>query len=118
MGALVYDSMVFEFEDRLLAHLQIVIVNKLRRGEPFVMSWRVSAEVGSGREAIWLDPAIPLYFEFDGSRVPAINREWLGRLANSADSSVGLVVVGEDGAVPAAGKAVAFGHHRSAQLHP
>lgn len=116
MGSLVYDAMVFEFDDRLLAHLQIVIVNKLRRGESFIMSWRAAPEVGSGRGAIWLDPSIALYFEFEGSRVPTINREWLARLANSADSSVGLVVVGEDGNFPAAGKAVAFGHHRSAQL--
>ena len=41
MGALVYETMVIPFEDRLLAHLQIVIVNKLRRGESFVMSWRI-----------------------------------------------------------------------------
>ena len=113
MGSLVYESMVFEFEDRLLAHLQVVIVNKLRRGESFVMSWRVSAEVGSGRASLWLHPSIPLYFEFDGSRVPSINREWLARLGNAADSSLGLVVVGEDGAIPAAGRAQPLGLQRS-----
>jgi hypothetical protein len=106
MGSLVYDSMVIEFDDRLLAYLQIVIVNKLRRGEPFIMSWLVSSELGSGRGAIWLDPTIPLYFEFDGSRPPGINREWLSRLGNSADSSRGLVVEGEDGGRPTIGRAV------------
>jgi hypothetical protein len=116
MGSLVYESMAFEFDDRLLAHLQIVIVNKLRRGESFVMSWRVSADAGSGRAAIWMHPSLPLYFEFGGSRVPSINREWLGRLANSADSSLGLIVVGEDGTAPEAGKAVPLGHNRSSQL--
>ncbi|WP_285117389.1 ATP-dependent DNA ligase [Leifsonia sp. fls2-241-R2A-40a] len=97
MGTLTYDSIVIEFEDRLLAHLQIVIVNKLRRRESFAMSWRDSAEVGDGRSAIWLDPSIPMYFKFDGSRMPAINREWVERLTESACSSHGLVVVGEDG---------------------
>ena len=97
MGTLTYDSIVIEFEDRLLAHLQIVIVNKLRRRESFAMSWRDAPEVGDGRSAIWLDPSIPIYFKFDGSRVPAINREWVERLAESAASSHGLVVMGEDG---------------------
>lgn len=106
MGSLVYDSMVVEFDDRLLAHLQIVIVNKLRRGDSFLLSWMVSADLGSGRGAIWLDPTIPLYFEFEGSRSPAINREWLSRLANSADTSRGLIVEGEDGGRPIIGRAV------------
>ena len=97
MGTLTYDSIVIEFEDRLLAHLQIVIVNKLRRRESFTMSWRDAPEVGDGRSAIWLDPGIPVYFKFDGSRVPAINREWVDRLAESAASSHGLVVTGEEG---------------------
>jgi hypothetical protein len=97
MGTLTYDSIVIEFEDRLLAHLQIVIVNKLRRRESFAMSWRDAPEAGDGRSAIWLDPSIPIYFKFDGSRVPAINREWVERLADSAASSHGLVVTGEDG---------------------
>jgi len=97
MGTLTYDSIVIEFDDRLLAHLQIVIVNKLRRRESFAMSWRDAPEVGDGRSAIWLDPSIPIYFKFDGSRVPAINREWVERLAESAASSHGLLVVGEDG---------------------
>ncbi|MEN2742255.1 hypothetical protein ABCS02_31130 [Microbacterium sp. X-17] len=33
MGSLIYDSTVIEFDERLLLHLQIVIVNKLRRHE-------------------------------------------------------------------------------------
>ncbi|MGO4299749.1 DUF7882 family protein [Leifsonia sp. RAF41] len=97
MGTLTYDSIVIEFEDRLLAHLQIVIVNKLRRRESFAMSWRDAPEVGDGRSTIWLDPSIPVYFKFDGSRVPAINREWVDQLAESAASSHGLVVTAEEG---------------------
>lgn len=97
MGSLTYDSIVIHFEDRLLAHLQIVIVNKLRRRESFAMSWRDSTEVGDGRSAIWLDPSIPIYFKFDGSRVPSINKDWVDQLAESANGPQGLVVTGEDG---------------------
>lgn len=42
-------------------------------------------------------PPIPLYFKFEGSRLPAIDRDWLQRLADSADSSTGLVVMNESG---------------------
>ncbi len=112
MGSLVYGSMVVEFDDRLLAHLQIVIINKLRRAEPFMMSCRIRADEGSGRGSIWLDPSIPLYFEFSGSRPPAIDRQWLSILHNTADSSRGLVVVADDGAPVEAGRAVPVGPHR------
>ncbi|WP_166879919.1 MULTISPECIES: ATP-dependent DNA ligase [unclassified Salinibacterium] len=95
MGVLIYDGIEIQFEDRVLAHLQVVIGQKLRRRECFFMSWRDSAEVGDGRSAIWLDPAIPLYFKFFGSRPPTINREWIEKLAMSANSAHGLVVLSE-----------------------
>jgi hypothetical protein len=60
--------------------------------------------MGDGRSAIWLDPSIPLYFKFDGARLPAIDRQWLQRLAESADSSTGLVVMDESGQSMTAGR--------------
>ncbi|HEX4401794.1 MAG TPA: ATP-dependent DNA ligase [Galbitalea sp.] len=87
-------------DDRALTHLQIVIVNKLRKGESFVMSWKDSPDVGDGRSAVWMHPHMLLYFKFDGGRVPAINEEWLAELAESADSSRGLVVTAERGDLP------------------
>jgi hypothetical protein len=92
-----YESTVVQIDDRLLTHLQIVIVNKLRRGESFLMSWRDSHEVGDGRSSIWLHSHSSLYFKFDGSRVPAINPVWIDELRASADSSRGLVVTAERG---------------------
>lgn len=97
MGTLIYDGHVIEFEDRVLTHLHVVIVNKLRRRESFAMSWRDAAETGDGRSSIWLDPSIPLYFKFSGSRVPEIDREWIERLADSAAGSTGLIVCDEEG---------------------
>jgi hypothetical protein len=52
----------------------------------------VPAERGSGRGSIWLHPAIPLRFEFGGSRPPALNRAWLEEMTMSASSSLGLVL--------------------------
>ncbi|KQQ06013.1 MULTISPECIES: DUF7882 family protein [unclassified Rathayibacter] len=91
MGRLVYDSTLeADFDDRLLAHLQIVIGSKLSRGESFYFSWRDSAGSGDGRTSIWLHPAIPLRFKYHGSRPPAINAEWVRRLLFDSHSAAGL----------------------------
>ena len=95
MGTLQYDGVLVEFDDRLLAHLQIVIVQKIRRGESFLMSWRDAPETGDGHSAIWIHPAQNLYFKFSGSKTPAINQEWLDQLTLSANSARGLLVMRE-----------------------
>ena len=112
MGSLTYDRVVVEFDDRILAHLQVVIIHKLRRGEGFVISWRDAAVAGDGRSSAWLHPAIPLYFKFTGGRAPIINPQWRAQLTRSANSSQGLVVTGEESSMlerdPAARAEVAF----------
>ena len=92
MGSLFYGSPGKEiaFDDRALAHLQIVITAKLRRRESFVFSWSNTLREGSGRGAIWLDPSSTLYFHYSGSRQPLINREWLAVLAKSSNTPAGL----------------------------
>lgn len=97
MGRLIYgpQGAEFEFDDRLLAHLRVVIVMKFRRRESFTFSWDLESSVGSGRMCLWLDPSIPLQFRFFGSREPALNRAWVDALASVAASSAGLIPVAE-----------------------
>ena len=97
MGTILYDGTAVDFEDRLLQHLQIVIVQKFSKNESFLMSWRDGHSVGDGRASIWLAPTIAIYFKFLGSKVPDINRNWLLELGKSADSSTGLIVTDEQG---------------------
>ena len=98
MGYLMYDSSTqISFEDRVLAHLEVVIVSKLRRKESFALSWREASENGDGRTTIWIDPSIPLRFRYSGSRLPSLDREWVERLATAAASSSGLIAIDEDG---------------------
>lgn len=99
MGYFTYDGAIVQFDDRTLAHLQIVIVQQFRRNESFVMSWLDALSVGDGRSSIWLHPTSDIYFKFEGSRFPAINQEWLDALTTSARSSQGLVVRREDGQI-------------------
>ena len=93
MGSLQYGSPGTEiaFDDRALAHLQIVIAAKLRRRESFMFSWNIAPGDGSGRSAIWLDPSSTLMFRYSGSRFPTINRAWIDILVTSSNAPNGLV---------------------------
>ncbi|CAM5419515.1 ATP-dependent DNA ligase [Leifsonia shinshuensis] len=95
MGYLSYEDHEYAFDDRTLAHLHIVIVNKLSHGRSFAMSWKDLPVAGGGRTTIWLHPAANLRFHFDGSHAPGLNREWLAQLAESAESSRGLTLEAE-----------------------
>jgi len=97
LGKLIYGAPTWsiDFDDRELAHLRIVIVTKLRRGESFSLSWNSDSASGMGRNSIWLHQAIPLQFVFFGGREPTLNRAWVEALMTKANSASGLEVVPE-----------------------
>ena len=102
MGSLIYgtSSIEVQFDDRVLAHLQVVFSAKLRRGESFFFSWSDDPMAGEGRSAAWIHPAIPVYFRYSGSRPPALNKAWLEDMAVAAGSNQGLVLQEEPGGAP------------------
>jgi len=69
MGKLGYgDLRTFEVEDDLLPFLRVVTMNKLRRGEAFMLT--LPATDGSGgRYSLWVGPEVPLTFQV-GTMVP------------------------------------------------
>ncbi|OUE20333.1 hypothetical protein BFL36_11765 [Clavibacter michiganensis] len=96
MGQLIYDATTrTTIDDRALAHLQIVMVGKLRRQESFAFSWKYPAAEGDGRSTVWIAPELPLHFRFSGSRPPAINPAWVDVLMDSANSAAGLHLLPE-----------------------
>lgn len=96
LGTLTYDSTLSaDFDDRTLAHLQIVIGAKLRRNEAFYFSWKDDESIGDGRSVIWLHPTIPISFKFFGGRQPSINRAWIDELMLLANTPNGLHLVAE-----------------------
>jgi hypothetical protein len=78
------------------------------------MSWIDDVAVGAGRSAMWLTPNVPIFFKFDGSRVPTIDQAWIDVLARSAESPRGLIVTDVDGGLVRAGGA---GHRASVSHH-
>ena len=103
MGKLLYGASKLEidFDDRVLAHLQVVIGAKLRRQEGFFFSWRDDPAIGDGRSSIWLETAIPLYFKFATPERPQLNRDWIEQLTQSANQTQGLGLSTEPGTDPA-----------------
>jgi len=96
VGYLIYGTGAeYEIEDRVLAHLKIAIVGKLRLQEPFLLNWTIPGDQGSGRMSLWISPSIPLQFRFSGSKPPELNRVWLDALSRSSHGVRGMVIMAE-----------------------
>ncbi|MGV9195348.1 ATP-dependent DNA ligase [Microbacterium sp. MC2] len=110
MGRFTYQSGTrIDLEDRVLSHLQVVISNKLRRGESFVFTWRDDPSIGDGRTSVWLNPSVALSFKYSGSRQPTLNRAWVEALAVTANSPGGLYIVPEPAPVASGETALQYG---------
>lgn len=95
VGQLLYDAgaQSFDIEDRALAHLRVILMNKLRRGEPFLL--HLPDPQNMGTRSVWIHPAISLVLSFYGSRSPSLNREWLDTLMTEANGPNGLTLGAE-----------------------
>ena len=98
MGTIFYGGSAtpIDMEDRVLAHLKVVISTKLRRSESFTLSWRHPDDQPRGRSTIWLHPSIPLRFVFDDPEPAELSRQWIEDLARSANSAGGITLIAED----------------------
>jgi len=95
MGRFIYESSgnSVDIDDRILAHLRIVVMNKFRRSESFMFDVEVGD--GSGRRSFWMSPSVPVQFHFFGSRPARINCEWVEELMLVASGPHGLILVPE-----------------------
>lgn len=94
MGTLFYGDArtPIAIEDRALAHIKIVVLSKLRRGEGFGFSWDEKG-TNKGRSTVWLNSSSTLQFEFTGARETTIDNSWVDALTVAAESSLGLTLV-------------------------
>ena len=113
MGSLIYgQGSEYGVDDRTLSHMKVAITSKLRLQESFTVSWDVPAEAGSGRISLWVAPAVPLQFRFNGSRAPELNRRWLEAMSLSSHSSQGMLIMPEDDVEKFLASAVPGAHRR------
>ena len=92
MGHLVYGSAgtPIEVDDRALAHLQAVILAKLRRREGFAVT--LDDPASEARRVVFLSEAIPIEFDYSSRAPQRLNRRWVEALLLSANSTSGLVL--------------------------
>lgn len=97
MGTLEYVTAqhIAEIDDRTLAHLQIVICNKLRRDERFTLTLSPTEGASGPKSVLWLTSSLPLRFTYSSPEPQIINRAWLNVLADAAFSSAGLRLIPE-----------------------
>lgn len=97
MGYLVFGTPPesVRMDDRVLAHLKVVMLTKLRRHEGFPFTFDYDAAAGSGRATVWMNPSVLIQFRFEGSRQPALNKAWLELMMLTANETDGLRLVEE-----------------------
>lgn len=100
MGQMTYAGATqYDIDDRMLAHLVLVLAAKLRRQEGFMLLWDVENRYGGGRNMVWIGPGIPLEFKFSGSRPADISRYWVETMLEMSNSAQGLRLVSEEEAL-------------------
>ncbi len=101
MGSLISGvAPAIRIDDRVLRHLEAVIISKLRRGESLAFHWdqepgvrgdEAAEDGGAAHGTIWVAPTSHLYFRYDGPRNEhALNRQWLEALMQASNSTGGL----------------------------
>jgi hypothetical protein len=99
VGRLIYrDRATFDIDDRLLAHLRIVIMNKLRRNEGFMLQLPVNE--GVRQASMWIHASNALVLQFYGGREPVIDRELVDQMMHAASGADGLTLTGSGVAAP------------------
>ena len=87
MGRLTYGNTAtpIELDDRLMTHLRLVIVTKLRRNESFPLTLAMGDGIA---ETIWVHASIPLRFSM--SQEVDVDRALVVAMMNAASSAGGL----------------------------
>lgn len=90
MGRFIYgsDHQAFDLDDRTLAHLRVVVMNKLRRRESFMLQF--PSPHGVGWHSLWVGHAVPVMFHFYGGRPPALDVELVEQMIRDASGPDGL----------------------------
>lgn len=94
LGTLHYGNSTdsFTIPDRVLAHIKVVATTKLRRQESFTVTWTNPGGAGAARTTLWMQPAIPLRFDFDSAEPETLDADYLRQLADAASTTQGMTL--------------------------
>lgn len=95
MGTLIYSgTQEYEFDDRTLEYLRIVITSRLRKDESFLLTWTTSAP-RPVTISLWITSSVPIAFHFAGEQQRTLSQEWFRYLMKSSYSTRGLMLAPE-----------------------
>jgi hypothetical protein len=94
VGILHYSSQAFEINDVALAHLRLVVNQKIRKRESFYVNWIREPSAGSGRVTIWVSPDLPIAFHVPELSKADWHPEWVQQMLEEGHSSHGISVRG------------------------
>lgn len=97
MGSFISADWVLRVDDRVLSHLEYVIVQQFRRGEAFLLTWVDGSGDDAVERSLWLSPTSPVGFEFDSADTIPLELAWVAALSSAAGSTEGLRIVDADG---------------------
>ena len=82
----------FDLDDALLAHLKQVIVAKLRRHESFIVTLPALEHGREVREALWMNPAVPMRFVIDEVESLPLDHDRLAAMMSQANTINGILL--------------------------
>lgn len=94
MGSLFYGSSRVELviDDETLALVQRVIIAKLRRSEPFAITWHDPGMGGS--DSVWVSATVELHFHYDNAPPTEVDSRRLEAITQDAAGPFGLRLSG------------------------
>lgn len=94
MGRLIYrPDQTFDIDDTLLVALRVVLMNKLRRREGFML--HLPAPRG-GRSSLWVSPHVPVMLQFYARFPPRVDRALVAEMMQEASEPDGLTLFHEN----------------------
>ncbi|EYT57694.1 MULTISPECIES: DUF7882 family protein [Microbacterium] len=85
-------SVVVDVDDRVLSHLRLVTVTKLRRAESFPLTLPLA---DGGTETLWMHASIPMRFTVEVDEVE-LQRPMLVKMMSAASGAGGLNLASAD----------------------
>lgn len=99
MSAIIYNGVHYGLDHKNLAYVHAVTHNLLAADEAFSLGIMASADGGEPiRHFLWLSPAIPVEFLYDGDETVQLDESVLDAMLDGVEET-GMVIVG-DGPMP------------------
>lgn len=97
MGSFICADWQLRMDDRVLTHLEYVVVQQFRRGEAFLLSWVDAGGPDAIERSLWLSPHVAVGFDFDSADPVPLELAWVAALSSTVETAGGVRIADADG---------------------